>query len=55
MFASDFGRERFDLVSCFDSISDFPVSDFAVLGRKVVGALKPGGRFVVKYLDISHK
>lgn len=52
----DFGRERFDLISCFgNSISDFPVSDFAKLGRKIAGALKPGGRFVLDYHDGSYE
>jgi len=55
IFADDFGRDRFDLITCFDSISDFPVSDFARLGEEVARALKPGGRFVVKYVDISYK
>lgn len=55
IFGQDFGRDRFDLISCFDSISDFPLSDFAKLGKKVARALKPGGRFVVKYLDGSYK
>lgn len=55
IFADDFGKDRFDLISCFDSISDFPISDFAKLGRKIARALKPGGRFVVKYVDINHK
>jgi len=51
IFVQDFGQERFDLITCFDSISDFTVSDFAKLGRKIAQALKPGGRFVVKYAD----
>ena len=51
IFARDFGQERFDLISCIDSISDFPLSDFARLGRKIASALKPGGRFVVQYMD----
>lgn len=55
IFADAFGKDRFDLISCFDSISDFPVSDFAKLGRKIARALKPGGRFVVKYLDGFYK
>lgn len=55
IFADDFGKDRFDLISCFDSISDFPISDFAKLGRKIARALKPGGRFVVKYVDINNK
>jgi 2-polyprenyl-3-methyl-5-hydroxy-6-metoxy-1,4-benzoquinol methylase len=55
LFTIDFGWERFDLITCFDSISDFPLSDFAMLGKKVASALKHGGRFVVKYLDGSYK
>lgn len=55
IFAYAFGRDRYDLISCFDSISDFPVSDFAKLGGKIARALKPGGRFIVKYVDINNK
>jgi len=55
IFAQEFGQDRFDLISCFDSISDFPVSDFAKLSEKIARALKPGGRFIVKYADISYK
>ena len=55
IFAHDFGDDRFDLISCFDSISDFPISDFAKLGGKIARALKPGGRFVVKYADGFYK
>ena len=55
IFVHDFGKERFDLISCFDSISDFPVSDFAKLRRKIAQALKPGGRFVFKYTDGLYK
>ncbi|HEY5730796.1 MAG TPA: class I SAM-dependent methyltransferase [Anaerolineales bacterium] len=55
IFRQDFGQGRFDLVSCFDSISDFPISDFANLGGKIANALKPGGRFVVKYVDGFYK
>jgi SAM-dependent methyltransferase len=51
IFTQDFGRECFDLVTCFDSISDFPISDFARLGRKIADSLKPGRRFAVKYMD----
>ena len=43
---------RYDLISCFgNSISDFPLSDFAGLGKKIAYALKPGGRFVLDYHD----
>lgn len=55
IFARDFGQERFDLISCIDSISDFPLSDFARLGRKIASALKPGGCFVVQYTDGIYK
>jgi len=55
IFVQDFGQDRFDLVSCFDSISDFPISDFAKLSKKIARALKPGGRFVVKYTDGLYK
>lgn len=55
IFVHDFGQEGFDLISCFDSISDFPVSEFAKLGRKIARALKPDGRFVVKYADGFYK
>ena len=56
IFAQDFGQERFDLVSCFgNSISDFPLSDFAKLAKKIAGTLKPGGRFVLQYHDGSYE
>jgi len=55
MFTYDFGVDRFDLITCFDSISDFPISDFAKLNKKIARALKPGGRFLVKYADIVYK
>jgi SAM-dependent methyltransferase len=52
IFAHDLGQERYDLVSCFgNSLSDFPVPDFARLGKKVACALKPGGRFILDYHD----
>jgi ubiquinone/menaquinone biosynthesis C-methylase UbiE len=54
IFTQDFRQEHFDLVTCFDSISDFPPSDFAKLGSKIACALKPGGRFVVQYYDGSY-
>ena len=47
----DFGEEQFCLISCFDSLSDFQSSDLVSLSRKIAKALKPGGRFVIKYLD----
>ena len=55
IFKQDFGQHRFNLISCFDSISNFSLSDFAKLANKVARALKPGGRFVVRYIDGSHK
>ncbi len=55
IFAHDFGQECFDLITCFDSISDFPISDFAKLSERIARALKPGGRFVVKYADGFYK
>ena len=55
IFSQDFGQERFDIISCFDSISDFPLSDFAKLSEKIARALKVGGRFIVKYVDNSYK
>lgn len=55
IFKQDFGCERFDLISCVDRVSDFPISEFAALGKKIASALKPGGRFVVKYADVSSK
>lgn len=52
IFANDLGESRYDLISCFgNSISDFPLSDFARLGNKIARALKPGGRFVLDYHD----
>lgn len=56
IFIQDFGRDRYDLVSCFgNSISDFPVSHFAKLGNKIARALKPGARFVLDYHDGSYE
>ena len=56
IFKQDFGRERFDLISCFgNSISDFRLSAFAGLGKKIASALKPGGRFVLDYHDGSYE
>ena len=55
IFAQDLGQECYDLVSCFgNSISDFPLSDFAKLGMKIASALKPGARFVLDYHDGSY-
>ena len=48
----DLGQERYDLAGCFgNSISEFLMSDFVQLGKKVEAALKPGGRFVIEYHD----
>jgi ubiquinone/menaquinone biosynthesis C-methylase UbiE len=56
MFKYDLGQGCFDMVSCFgNSISNFPPSDFANLGRKVAAALKPMGRFIVQYHDGSYE
>ena len=51
IFKQDFGKEQYSLIICFDSISDFPASDFVKLGSKIAKALKPGGRLVVKFVD----
>ena len=52
----DFGCERFDVISCFgNSISDFPLSDFAKLGKKIARALKPRGWFILDYHDGSYE
>ena len=52
IFTHDFGQRCFDLISCFgNSISDFPLLDFAKLTPKIAAALKPGGRFVLDYHD----
>ena len=56
IFMRDFDHERFDLISCFgNSISDFPLSDFARLGKKIASALKPAGRFALDYHDGSYE
>ena len=55
IFVQDLGQECYDLVSCFgNSISDFPIADFARLGKKIASTLKPGGRFVLDYHDGSY-
>lgn len=55
IFVHDLGQDRYDLVSCFgNSISDFPLSDFAKLGKKIASTLKSGGRFVLDYHDGSY-
>ena len=51
----DFGQERYDLVTCFgNSISDFPLSDYAQMIRQVANALKPKGQFALQYHDGSY-
>jgi ubiquinone/menaquinone biosynthesis C-methylase UbiE len=55
IFSQDFGKGRFDIITCYDSISDFPLCDCAKLVKKIACALKNGGQFVVKYNDGSHK
>ena len=52
----DFGTGRYDLIGVFgNSITDFPLSDFAALGKKAAAALKPNGKFVVQYQDASYR
>lgn len=52
IFVQDLGQECFALVSCFgNSISDFPIADFAKLAKKIARALKAGRRFVLDYRD----
>jgi SAM-dependent methyltransferase len=56
MFSYDLGTEAYDLITCFgNSISDFPLVDFARLVKKVARALKPGGRFALQYHDGSYR
>jgi ubiquinone/menaquinone biosynthesis C-methylase UbiE len=51
----DFGQERYDIVACLgNSLTDFPLSAFASLGKRVARALKPNGRFVVQFQDGSY-
>ena len=55
ILVKDLEQEGYDLISCFgNSITDFPLSDFACLGKKVARALKAGGRFMVQYHDASY-
>lgn len=55
IFTLKLEQEHYDLISCFgNSISDFPLSDFTKLVKIVFTALKPGGRFVLEYLDGSY-
>jgi ubiquinone/menaquinone biosynthesis C-methylase UbiE len=52
IFTHNLGQARYDLASCFgNSISDFPLSDFKKLVKKVHNSLKPGGRFALEYHD----
>jgi SAM-dependent methyltransferase len=56
IFTRNLGQERYDLISCFgNSISDFPLSAFARLGKKIASALKPQGLFVLDYHDGSYE
>lgn len=56
IFTHDLGQERYDLISCFgNSISDFPLSDYAKMVRLVTKALNPGGRFVLQYHNGSYE
>lgn len=55
IFTHELGQARYDLASCFgNSISDFPLSDFGKMVKKVGNSLKPGGRFALEYLDGSY-
>jgi ubiquinone/menaquinone biosynthesis C-methylase UbiE len=48
--------EQYNLASCFgNSISDFPIFDYARMIKVVSSALKPGGRFVIQYHDGSYE
>jgi ubiquinone/menaquinone biosynthesis C-methylase UbiE len=49
-------QEHYNLVSCFgNSISDFPLSDYAIMIKLITRILKPGGHFVIQYQDGSYK
>lgn len=56
IFTHDLGQERYDLVSCFgNSISDFPLSNYAEMIKHVSNTLKPKGRFILQYHDGSYE
>ena len=55
IFTHDLGQDCYDLVSCFgNSISDFPLSNYVKLVKKVADSLKPGGHFTLEYHDGSY-
>jgi len=46
------GDEMYDLTVCFgNAITDFPHKDFPQFRDKVFKALKPGGYFILEYID----
>jgi SAM-dependent methyltransferase len=46
------GSTVFDLAVCFgNAILDFPHATFPLFRERVFAALKPGGRFILEYLD----
>lgn len=52
VLAWDFGQECFDMAACFgNSISDFPLADFASLIPEVARALRPSGLCILQYQD----
>lgn len=52
----DLGQQGYDLVTCLgNSISDFPLSDYAEVIKRVHAALKPGGRYILQYHDGCYK
>jgi SAM-dependent methyltransferase len=56
IFEHDLGQEHYDLISCFgNSISDFPLTDYAKMIGLATHALKSGGRFVLEYHDGSYE
>ena len=48
----DFGSQHYDLVAFMgNTVSDFPLEAAVRLVEKVETALRPGGRFVIHYID----
>lgn len=45
-FACDFGRERFDMALSFETLHHFPAEQKRGLFTRLLGALKPGGRYL---------
>jgi 2-polyprenyl-3-methyl-5-hydroxy-6-metoxy-1,4-benzoquinol methylase len=46
------GEETYDLAVCFgNAITDFPHRSFPLFRDRVVDALKPGGYFILEYID----